>query len=289
MQIPDLTKMQVNTRVPEAMVSHLRNQESSDDPASWQHAQIKIDAFPTRVLHGHVKTVDTVASSGDWFASDVKNYKTIVTIDQHMEGLKPGMSAEVTIFANESPTPVLVVPIQAVLGTISMGAERKVFVVRADGQTDLRDIVVGMSNERLVEIKSGLSDGEQVVLDPRSLLKEDSDLKPGKTRSNKPPDEEQSRDQGGEPEKKSGKKGGKKKGELIPAPGSPGTPIIGGQGGGPGGGPGDAPQQAEAWLEMMGRFSAVQRREWINTNIHDTAARSQARQKLHAKGLEVPD
>ena len=59
-----------------------------------------------------------------------------------------------------------VVPVQAVLGTISMGAERKCFVVDAEGQPELRDIVVGMSNERLVEVKSGLKEGDQVVLNP---------------------------------------------------------------------------------------------------------------------------
>src|SRR5262249_9644355 len=128
MQIPDLDHMLVNVRVPEAFVSHLHS-EDPDDKSSWQLAQIKIDAFSNRILRGHVKLVDTVASQQDWFAADVKVYKTIVAIDQSLDGLKPGMSAEVTLFAEESPTPVLVVPIQSVVGTISMRAKRKCFVV----------------------------------------------------------------------------------------------------------------------------------------------------------------
>src|SRR5205085_4591766 len=147
----DLTQMLVNVRVPEALVSNLHNEEDPKDPATWQKAQIRVDAFSSQVLPGHVKTIDTVASQQDWFAADVKVYKTMVAIDESLDGLRPGMSAEVTIYADESPTPVLVVPVQAVVGTISMGADRKCFVVGPDGQPELRDIVVGMSNERLVE------------------------------------------------------------------------------------------------------------------------------------------
>ena len=53
----------------------------------------------------------------------MKLYKTVVSIDEPVEGLKPGMSAEVTIYADESPTEVLVVPVQAIVGTISLGAK----------------------------------------------------------------------------------------------------------------------------------------------------------------------
>ena len=51
-------------------------------PSTWQKAQVKVDAFPNRVLSGHIKTIDTVASQQDWFASDVKVYKTMISIDQ---------------------------------------------------------------------------------------------------------------------------------------------------------------------------------------------------------------
>src|SRR5262249_39687461 len=68
----------------------------------------------------------------------------------------------------------------SVIGTINMGADRKVFVVGADGQPVLRDIKVGMSNERMVEVTSGLSEGERVVENPRPLLGENSEMRPGK-------------------------------------------------------------------------------------------------------------
>ena len=58
----------------------------------------------------------------------MKLYKTVVSIDEPVEGLKPGMSAEVTIYADESPTDVMVVPVQAIVGTISLGARPRCFV-----------------------------------------------------------------------------------------------------------------------------------------------------------------
>jgi RND family efflux transporter MFP subunit len=207
-QIPDLSRMLVTVKVPEAFVAHLHNPDPKNPSAPRQKAQIKVDSFSKHSLQGHVRSVDTVASTQDWFASDVKVYKTKVAIHDKLPGLKPGMSAEVTIFADESPEPVLIVPVQAVLGTISMGAARKCFVVEANGQPELRDIIVGMSNERVVEIKSGLQEGDQVVLNPQPLLKEDSELKAGKPRSR---NEEES-PKGG----KDGGKGGKGKGDKGP-------------------------------------------------------------------------
>ena len=103
-----------------------------------------------------------------------------VITSRSVEGLKPGMSAEVTIYADESPTEVLAVPVQAVIGTISMGAHLKCFVMGADGQPELRDIVGGMNNRRLVEVKSGLKEGDRVVLNTASLMGEDGETKLGK-------------------------------------------------------------------------------------------------------------
>jgi multidrug efflux pump subunit AcrA (membrane-fusion protein) len=275
-QIPDLSKMLVTVRVPEAFVSHLHNRDPND-PSTWQKAQIKADSFSNRILQGYVKTVDTVASTQDWFASDVKVYKTKVSINEAIEGLKPGMSAEVTIYADESSEPVLVVPIQAVVGTISMGAKRKCFVLGRDGQPEMRDIVVGMSNERLVEVKSGLNENEHVVLNPQPLLKDDSELKPGKVRSHK---EDDSEGHGGTEDGKKGKKG--KKG-----PGGPGGP---GGGMNPGGGFGGTPpsqEQIKAFQEKMRNSTPEQRRDLINTMPE--AVRDMVRQKTREQGLDVAD
>ncbi len=215
-QIPDLTKMLVSVKVPEAFVAHLKNPDPKNPSAPRQAAQIKVDSYSKESLHGHVRSVDTVASTADWFASDVKNYKTKVSIHESLPGLKPGMSAEVTIFADETPEPVLVVPVQAVLGTISSGIERDCYVVASNGRPEKRKIVVGLSNERLVEIKSGLNEGDRVVLNPLPLEKEGSELKAGKPRASSEEEKGGGRPEGGKGQK--GGKGGAPKGGAVKAP-----------------------------------------------------------------------
>jgi multidrug efflux pump subunit AcrA (membrane-fusion protein) len=182
-------------------------------------AKIRIDAFPGKQYEGHVKTVATVASQAEFFSSDVKVYQTMVSIedlDPSSEKLKPGMSAEVTILADETTHPVLVIPIQAVVGNVSMKAERKCYVLDAKNIPHERDIVVGLSNDKLVEVVSGLEEGEKIVLNPRPLIPEKSDMKPGTPGTRR-----------GAEFDDAGKKGGKKKGdegpkgspEVLPTPG----------------------------------------------------------------------
>ncbi len=280
MQIPDLSKMLVNVRVHEAMVSYLRNEPDANDKSTWQAASVRVDAQSARSLRGHIKTIDTIASQQDFFAADVKVYKTMVSIDEPVEGLKPGMSAEVTIFADESPEEVLAVPIQSVVGTINSGAKRQCFVLNAGGQPELRDIVVGMSNQRSVEVKSGLKEGEKVVLNPVPLLPEDSEMKAGKSRI-KTDDDSQG---GGDDAKKAKKNTKKKSGGEGPAGVAP-PPFPGGAK------DPDAPaaapnQDKQALAEKMRTSSPEERREIIN-RIPDPAARDRALQKVREQGLEV--
>jgi multidrug resistance efflux pump len=273
MQIPDLSTMLVNVRVPEAQVSYLHNEPDSRDKSTWQKAQVRVDAFSSRTLNGHIKMVDNFASQQDFFAADVKVYKTIVTIDQNIDGLnlKPGMSAEVTIYADESATPVLVVPVQAVVGSISMGAKRKCYVLSSSGQPEMRDIVVGMCNERMVEVKTGLQEGDRVVQNPQKLMAEDSELKPGKLRIKNESETDSPGDE---------KKGDKKAKKQGPA-GAPQAPAGKEFGGPPGG-----QEQMQALFEKMQNSTPEQRRDLINSNFPE-GVRDRVREGLVQKGLSV--
>lgn len=182
-----------------------------------QSARIRVYAHPHLVLSGHVKTVATVASNMDYYSSDVKVYQTMVTIDQTVKdlNLKPGMSAEVTILADNTKRKVLTVPIQSVVGTVTMGNKRECFVVDADGRAKKREIEVGMANELMVEVTSGLTEGDKVVLNPKPLLDPKSNLKPGVPGVKRGADGDD--DGGGEKKKK----GGGKKGAGGPKGGNP--------------------------------------------------------------------
>jgi HlyD family secretion protein len=178
-------------------------------------AKIRIDSAPGKVYEGHVKSKATVASQAEFFSSDVKVYQTMVSIDDldpSQDKLNPGMSAEVTILADETPVPVLVIPIQSVVGNVTMKAERKCFVLDARGIPHERDIKVGLSNDKLVEVLEGLEEGEKIVLNPRPLIPEKSDMKVGTPGTRR----------GAEFDDAAKKKDGKKKGDMPQGTQGPG-------------------------------------------------------------------
>src|SRR5262249_24295502 len=112
---------QVTIRVHEALFSSIR---------PGQSAQIRLDAHPDRVLHGHVKSVDNVDSKQDWMAADVKVYQAIVTIDEDepIEGFKPGNSAEVCILIDQLKKPGVLIPVQAIVEASEKGQKPTCFV-----------------------------------------------------------------------------------------------------------------------------------------------------------------
>lgn len=209
MRIPNLSHMMVNTRVHEAMRSRTRGDQwkktgygeirlaglsLSSQPLNVLAAQasyydvhnefsdkeqelvdsglpatIRIDSFPDKMLQGHVKHIDEVAAQSDWLTSDVRVYRTLVSIDESLPDLKPGMSASVTIYTDTKADDVLAIPVQAVLGNTQ--SSFSCFVLTPDGPSE-KTIKLGVSNDKMVEIKEGLSEGDVVVLNPKSLSRD---------------------------------------------------------------------------------------------------------------------
>jgi HlyD family secretion protein len=219
MRIPDLTKMQVNTRVHEAQIGRVRGDDRQatrildhlrigmmtiTDPMSrlaGQHEQtlnwlqdavrhkeyeirreghrasVRVDAFPDRVFAARVKSVAAVAQQADWFSSDVKLYPSQVLITdkitvyrdgQEVPILKPDMNAEVTIHIDDATEPVLAVPLQAVIGGAESGPKRTVWVM-ANGSPVEREVQLGKFNDAMIEVLSGIQEGDEVVVNPKAL------------------------------------------------------------------------------------------------------------------------
>jgi HlyD family secretion protein len=164
MQVPDLRHMIVNTKVHEAFIRRVH---------AGQKATIRVDSSGDKTLHGEVEAVASVPSQQDFMSADVKVYATRVVIDPgeitEIGGLKPGMSAEVTITIADALENVLTVPIQAIVGGSEMGATRSLVVMTPEGPKE-RQVTVGVSNDRIAEIKEGLEEGDEVVLNPKAVL-----------------------------------------------------------------------------------------------------------------------
>jgi len=86
--------------------------------------------------------------------------------------LKPDMFGDVVI---EQPArQVVVVPDSAVLQT---GTRSIVFIVKADGTFEPREVSVGTKSEQFYEVRSGLAAGEKVVTQANFLVDSESRLK----------------------------------------------------------------------------------------------------------------
>jgi multidrug resistance efflux pump len=162
LSVPDLSHMLVNVRVPEAVVSKVK---------AGQPVVVQVDAFPGRQLKAHVKSVASVAEQQNGKSPDVKVYQTNVVFDDDVKelNLKPGLSAAVTIFTDSKVERVLTVPARAVLLPKEKEKKSRCLVATTRGAEE-RAIVVGISDGTMVEVKSGLNEGEEVILNWRSLV-----------------------------------------------------------------------------------------------------------------------
>jgi HlyD family secretion protein len=186
MSIPDLSHMLVNVRIHEAFINNMR----IGLPAS-----VRVDAASSKMLKAHVKSVANVASPQDWMSPDVKVYQAYVEIEESVEALKlkPGLSAVCTIFTETRAEHVLAVPVQAIVSPLERGGKPKCYI-ETPGGPEARPVELGMTDEKYVEITSGLNEGDEVILNPRALLsdkekkgaKEDEKIVPTGAKSGAP-------------------------------------------------------------------------------------------------------
>jgi multidrug resistance efflux pump len=288
-RIPDLKRMAIDTRVHEALVSRVK---------PGQIASIKCDSFPDRILKGQVDQVATVAAQTDWFSSDVKAYQTKVGIGEYLEGLKPGMSAEVTITTGSPREHVLVVPVEAIIGGAEMAGKRQLYAM-GDKGPELRPVVIGDSNDKMVEIKEGVVEGDEVVLNPKVLLG-DNKIKTREPGSGKSGEEGSTAGDAGKGTPKAAGPGGpggmNKGGPGGAGPGGPGGMNKGGPGG-PGGGKGgqggfkaDPEMMKKMQEEFDGKMKSAtpEERKKLLQQVPEQW-RDATKQRLKAKGIDVPD
>ena len=98
---------------------------------------------------------------------------TKVQIDRPLQGLKPGMTAQVEISVAESDN-VLSVPAEAI---VQYDDKDHVAVKKADGAFEWREVTLGITNDRIIEVKQGIKPGEQVAIKPLALLTEQQQQK----------------------------------------------------------------------------------------------------------------
>jgi HlyD family secretion protein len=152
-RMPDLKHMQVKTLVHESKVDQLRR---------GQRARIKV---LDREFQGEVVSIANQPEAATRFSNNVKEYATVIAIDGEPEGLKPGMTADVEILVEEK-TDVLTVPVQCVVET----RKKRRAWVKTSTDVEMRELVLGATDDVSVEVVDGLKEGELVLLNPRAVM-----------------------------------------------------------------------------------------------------------------------
>ncbi len=149
--IPDMTRMAVNVKIHESYIKKVKKGEK---------ARITVDAFPDDILSGEVTKVGVLPDSQNrWMNPDMKVYLTTITIDGTHDWVKPGMSAKVEILVNKLDNCVYV-PVQAV----SPDGNKQVCYIGRGLKSERREVQIGEFNDEFIEVKSGVQEGERVLL-----------------------------------------------------------------------------------------------------------------------------
>jgi RND family efflux transporter MFP subunit len=151
--------MIVNTKVHESQVDKL---------ARKMKAKVRVDAFPNETRDGTVLEIAPLPDLTYVSAPNIKVYTTKVTIDQPFPGLKPGMTAQVEFLISEVDN-ALSVPVDAI---VQYDNKDHVVVKKPDGGIAWREVTLGISDDKFVEVKDGIKIGETVVLKPLDFLTE---------------------------------------------------------------------------------------------------------------------
>jgi len=174
MTIADLSVMEVEVEVDETDVVGV---------ALGQTANVRVDAFPDTIFKGKVTEIGSSAiqrTTGVSTTQESKDFKVVVTLDNPDRKLKPGLSASADIIVAEK-SKALAVPISALVlrdkpdadrtASSSAREEEGVFTVEA-GRAKFLPVGKGITGGMMIEITSGLNEGQDIVTGPYASLRE---------------------------------------------------------------------------------------------------------------------
>jgi HlyD family secretion protein len=170
--IADLSVMEVEVEVDETDVVGVTLD---------QRARVRVDAFPATVFDGKVTEIGSSAlqqSTSGLSTQESKDFKVVVTLENPSEKLKPGLSASADIVVAEK-TQALSVPISSLVlrdkpeaaKDAAAKEEEGVFIVEAS-RAKFVPVGKGITGGMMIEITSGLAEGQELVTGPYASLRE---------------------------------------------------------------------------------------------------------------------
>jgi HlyD family secretion protein len=147
-----------------AMMAEVSVHESAMDKVRiGLPVRITVDALPGRSYTGRIARVAPLPDAQSiWMNPDLKVYRTEIHIDGTPTDLRTGMSCRAEIIVEQIADAVYV-PVHTVL---RVGGQPTVYVVGQQGQTERRRVELGLDNNRMAHIMTGLNEGDRVLLAP---------------------------------------------------------------------------------------------------------------------------
>ena len=154
-KLPDPTKMQVKAKINESRITFVRE---------GMPAMVKVGAAEGEML-ARVTKVNKYAEPGSWMSSSVKEYAAFVEIKNPPESIRTGMTAEVRIYVEQLPD-ALQIPVNAIYEV-----KGHHFCLKKVGESwETIEVKIGATNDKMLTILEGLTEGEQIALNPRGHL-----------------------------------------------------------------------------------------------------------------------
>lgn len=124
--------------------------------------RVRVDAVPGRVFIGSVTKISPLPDGQRmWANPDLKVYKTQINIEGGGDVLRSGMNCQAEIIVEQYAS-ALYLPIQCVTRVEKVPS---VWMKTPTGN-QLRQVEIGLDNNRFVRIISGLNQGDEVMLTP---------------------------------------------------------------------------------------------------------------------------
>jgi len=169
MTIADLSVMEVEVDVDETDVIGVE---------IGHRAEVRVDALPDQTIEGKVTEIGSSALQQTTASQESKDFKVIITLENPPESLKPGLSASADIITAEKQD-VLAVPISALVlrekeekeNSKNDEQEEGVYVVE-NSRVKFFPVEKGIMGEMMIEIISGLEEGQEIVVGPYSALRQ---------------------------------------------------------------------------------------------------------------------
>lgn len=145
--VADMSKMQIEAQVDETDIGKV---------AVGQNVTFTVDTYQGKTFTGVVSKVSQKATT----TQNVVYYTVTVDINDSGNLLKPAMTARLNINSGESKG-TLTVPLAAVK---TNQKQQQYVVAYRNGKSENVNVTTGIVGEDKVEIKSGLSEGDEIVL-----------------------------------------------------------------------------------------------------------------------------